>query len=309
MKLVSVVIPTFNRKARLIRALKSVFKQTYKNIEIIIVDDGSIDGTKKEVLKYFDDYLEKIKYIKKSESSGAAVARNIGIKKSKGQIIAFLDSDDEWKVNHIENALGFISLYDLDGVFGWFDVIINESKIIKTNFEEYKTSNSPTDYVLNRTGDPRTSTFVMSKDKLKQVYFDESLKKHQDWDLFIRFAKKFKVKTITDRTVIIHVDDSDDIRMSSKNNINATEYFLSKHKLNASEKSLAFFYYRLSIELLKREDNPHAVKHYKSEMIKKGRIRFLSKYIILTILNSPLCNVNFIHRVYRRLKHGKQMIN
>ena len=89
---ISVVIPTYNRKELLKRSIDSVINQTIKPSEIIIVDDGSNDGTEAMVKKKYDS----LKLIQQ-KNKGASAARNSGIKASSGEWICFLDSDDEWK--------------------------------------------------------------------------------------------------------------------------------------------------------------------------------------------------------------------
>lgn len=91
MELVSVIIPTYNRAHLVSDAISSVLKQTYKNYEILVIDDGSTDETE-HVIKHFND---KIRYIYQ-ENKGAGAARNRGLKEAKGSYIAFLDSDDLW---------------------------------------------------------------------------------------------------------------------------------------------------------------------------------------------------------------------
>ena len=100
----SVIIPTFNRAYCLERAIDSVLNQSFKDFELIIVDDGSTDDTV-EVLK---KYQNKISYIK-TKNLGVSHARNVGIKKSRGEWIALLDSDDEWHENKLELQNKFIS--------------------------------------------------------------------------------------------------------------------------------------------------------------------------------------------------------
>ena len=95
--MVSVIIPVFNREYCINRAIDSVLNQTYKNLEVIVVDDGSTDKTLDVVNKYAD----RIKVIRQ-ENSGPSRARNAGIKASKGFFVGFLDSDDEWLPTKIE---------------------------------------------------------------------------------------------------------------------------------------------------------------------------------------------------------------
>ena len=89
----SVVIPTFNQDSFLKKAINSVLQQTFKDFEIIIIDNNSTDNTE-ETVKYFN--LENIQYEKISNGGIIAKSRNLGIKKAKGKWIAFLDSDDDW---------------------------------------------------------------------------------------------------------------------------------------------------------------------------------------------------------------------
>ena len=91
---VSVIIPTFNREKYVTKAIESVLNQTFRDFEIIVVDDGSSDDTPKAV----QPYMDRIRYIRQ-ENSGVSAARNAGILKATGEWISFLDSDDEW-MNH-----------------------------------------------------------------------------------------------------------------------------------------------------------------------------------------------------------------
>ncbi|MBM2835200.1 MAG: glycosyl transferase [Candidatus Brocadiaceae bacterium] len=94
---VSVVIPTYNRAPYVIMAIESVLAQSYQDYEIIVVDDGSTDGTR-DVL---EPYRDRIRYMYQ-DNKGVSAARNTGIQESRGEWIAFLDSDDEWLPNKLE---------------------------------------------------------------------------------------------------------------------------------------------------------------------------------------------------------------
>ena len=91
---VSIIIPTYNRANLLPRAINSVLNQTFKDFELIIVDDGSTDNTRK-VVKEFEEKDSRIKYIWQENFGGPAKPTNTGLKISKGKYIAFLDSDNE----------------------------------------------------------------------------------------------------------------------------------------------------------------------------------------------------------------------
>ena len=120
--LVSVIIPTYNRSYSLHATIKAALNQTYKNIEIIIVDDGSTDNTKNVI----STFGSKIVYIQKPHT-GQADTRNVGLQHSKGEIIAPLDSDDIWHDNYLEKSVGYLLEYKLDLFFSnWEHHIFNK---------------------------------------------------------------------------------------------------------------------------------------------------------------------------------------
>ena len=104
--LVSAIIPTFNRELTIVRAVRSALAQTYGNIEVIIVDDGSRDGTA-QVLRQFGKEV----VVLHQENGGPSLARNFGASKARGSILAFLDSDDEWLPSKIEKQVGMMLAY------------------------------------------------------------------------------------------------------------------------------------------------------------------------------------------------------
>lgn len=105
MEKVSVIIPMYNSSRFIVECVNSVINQTYKNLEIILVDDKSKDSTLKKVNRIKD---KRIKIIKLKKNVGAAEARNKGIEASTGDYICFLDSDDYWKLDKIEKQIKFI---------------------------------------------------------------------------------------------------------------------------------------------------------------------------------------------------------
>lgn len=106
-ELISVILPTYNRKNTIKRAIDSVLNQTYKNIELIIVDDASSDGTLEFVSRQYGED-ERITYIINEENLGPSGARNVGVANAKGSWIAFQDSDDEWHMDKLEKQVSLI---------------------------------------------------------------------------------------------------------------------------------------------------------------------------------------------------------
>ena len=114
MVLISVIIPTYNRKTYLLRAIKSVLEQTYSNFEILVMDDGSTDGTV-DVIKGIND--SRLVYDWSVNWGGPAQPRNRGLKKANGEFIAFLDSDDWWSETKLEESLLNIKQSEADLVY------------------------------------------------------------------------------------------------------------------------------------------------------------------------------------------------
>ena len=92
---ISVILPFYNRIDAVLRAIISVEEQTYKNWELIVINDGSTDGDEQLIEEKLSNVINAV-YIKNSKNSGPSVARNQGMKRASGTYIAFLDSDDEW---------------------------------------------------------------------------------------------------------------------------------------------------------------------------------------------------------------------
>jgi glycosyltransferase involved in cell wall biosynthesis len=104
--LVSAIIPAFNRERTIVRSVSSALAQTYGNIEVIVVDDGSRDGTV-EALRQFGNRL----VVLRQQNAGPSRARNLGASKARGQILAFLDSDDEWLPDKIDKQIHMLQRY------------------------------------------------------------------------------------------------------------------------------------------------------------------------------------------------------
>lgn len=211
-ELVSVIIPAYNRASTITRAIDSVLNQTYKNFEIIIVDDGSLDNTKQLVESIKD---KRMVYIKHPLNEGGSAARNTGIKVAKGQYIAFLDSDDEWLPEKIEKQLNlFRKLDNSFGVVYTGFYVINKNEIIK-EFTPKKRMYVLNDLLMSNCIGTLSSVMVRV-DYLNIIRgFDETFKSCQDWDLYIRLSKLCKFDFITGCLVKYHEAD-DAFRISKK---------------------------------------------------------------------------------------------
>ena len=123
----SVVIPAYNAEKNIKASINSVLSQTEKDFEIIVVDDGSGDGTKSVIEQCCD---KRIRYIYQ-DNTGVSAARNRGIQESLGEFVCFLDSDDEWKENHLAVLKALIEKYDDCGLYiTGYDIRLNTGEIV-----------------------------------------------------------------------------------------------------------------------------------------------------------------------------------
>lgn len=181
--LVSVIIPTHNRAAMLACAIRSVQRQTYNHLEILVVDDASKDNTAEVVASFGDP---RIHYIRHDANRGGSASRNTGISAATGEFIAFLDDDDEWEPEKTEEQLKVIQGYDAVTCSA-FPIPDNMTDISTTKVVELEDLLQGK-FTWGGTGALFAKTLV-----LKNTMFDESLPRYQDWDLFIRIALKHKI--------------------------------------------------------------------------------------------------------------------
>jgi len=188
--LVSVVIPTYNRKAMLMRAVNSVLGQTYSRLELIVVDDGSTDGTKEHLEGFRADCRFNYYY---QENRGQSVARNFGISQAKGEIIAFLDSDNYWKEGKLQHQLAFWNEHkDFDILYSDGIAIDLIGNVIADN---EPTKNRPSGKIIKTlmTWNCVTNNTVLVQRKCFEEMggFNECLRIAEDYELWLRFATRY----------------------------------------------------------------------------------------------------------------------
>ena len=134
-KTISIIIPTYNRAHLILKSIKSVLNQTYQDIEILVIDDGSTDNTENLITDLND---KRIKYIKLENNQGGSKARNIGIMKASGKYISFQDSDDYYHYNKLETQFKNLKEKNSDFDFCKICLFINETnkKIFPTLKQE-----------------------------------------------------------------------------------------------------------------------------------------------------------------------------
>ena len=211
---VSVIITTFNRKDFLEETILSVVNQTYKNIEIIVVDDGSKINYAEKICNQFNN----CKYYYKN-NGGVSSARNYGIQKAKGDYIAFLDDDDLFKVDKIEKQLDILLKNPK------FSLVHSSATVIEHDGKiSSRTIGSSIEKAHLRTGNVfwnalgrwcvKSPTPLLRKEVFEKVMFDESIEVSEDFDFYQRLFYHFEVYYIYES--LAYYRDSNEISRLSK---------------------------------------------------------------------------------------------
>ncbi len=228
--MVSVIIPTYNRQSTILKSVRSVLEQSYQDLELIVVDDGSTDNTRNILLDIRD---KRFKYIYQ-ENKGACAARNKGISVARGEYIAFQDSDDIWKCEKLEIQLSKMKNNDANISFCAFNRMNYKKKIQQFPImnEGYKSHKEILCgfYVS-------TQTIVAKKEIFEKNLFDITMERMQDYDLITRIAEKEKIYFIEDALVDLYLQ-SDSITVH-KNipsiNLNILRKLLDKYSITAEK--------------------------------------------------------------------------
>lgn len=274
--MISIIIPTYNRGNLIKKSIESILMQTYKDFELIIVDDNSSDNTE-SIVKSIED--NRIKYIRLNKNVGANKARNIGIENSLGEYIAFNDSDDEWKSNKLEIQLQTLIDTNADLVFcsyarydnGNITIAPNKNVDIENIFYELLKENLIS-----------TQTILAKRECLIAEKFDEQLPRFQDWDLVIRLAKKYKIEFVKSCLVDVYLQN-DSISKNYKKAKIALDIMRDKYKEDLIlNKQASSRWYRMSMQYSSnlKERTIYLLRAIKNDPI---NIRNLASFIKHTI--------------------------
>ena len=203
-ELVSVIIPTYNRGYILKKAVASVQNQTYQEIEILIVDDGSTDNTECIVSQISDS---RVHYIKNEKNCGVSHTRNLGIAAAKGKYIAFQDSDDIWKQDKLEKQMECMGQEDYGMVYCAFEREFQDGNVVYYPPKEIPTEEKRGNIFqsLLRRNLISTQTMLIPKKVLSETgYFNEGMSNLEDYELALRIAKNHKIGMVDEALVYLH---------------------------------------------------------------------------------------------------------
>ena len=218
--IVSVILPTYNRAGTIEKSIQSVLGQSYQNIELIVVDDGSLDNTR-EIVGAIDDC--RIKYIYQ-ENAGACAARNNGIEHSLGQFIAFQDSDDFWRPKKLEKQMDAMKLTNADIVFCKLNSF--EGGVYKGTLPRSLEQGvvSKTDNLMGI----GTQSLLARKEVFSTCMFDNAFPRWQDLEWVMRAVQKFNMYCVDEGLVDYYIGN-DSISVNEEKLIRASELMIARH--------------------------------------------------------------------------------
>jgi len=276
--LVSVIVPTHNRAHMLEKAISSIRKQTYKNVEIIIVANGCKDNTT-EVGSKLESKYENVKFLDFIEPLGGAEARNKGLDAVSGEYIAFLDDDDEWLENKLEMQVNILKKSQYCIVGCNYNIMYTNNKIrpIRAFKNEIKTNDMLYENILG------SYSFCMTKNiYINEVRINPDLKSSQDWDLWLKILTKYNMDAyILDDILVNYYEHDEKITKNYKNKIKS-EYIFIDYWYKYFDKNM-LNYHKMRFDL---------IKLLSGEKKKYEYIVKLFKYLFI-ILKSPY-KTNFL---------------
>ena len=321
---ISVIIPVYGAEKYIRKCIESVVNQTLKEIEIIIINDGTRDNSMKIVNEYSDD--ERIKIINK-KNGGISSVRNLGIKEAKGKYIYFIDNDDFIKLDILENLYEKAEKYFLDIVF--FDINVYSDKLKKiikiwqdTNFKEdkiYTGEQYLEQYFLGR-GCPSVCNKLCKRDLYikNNIFYPENLKYGEDGSTLVKLmAESYRIGKVDERGYYYRKSSTS---ATKEKNIKLSEYliayditidYLKEKNKNFLKKYLKTYKYTYVYKLLFNYDYNKTKKNYVKKVykeffkdIKKIELSNLSlkDKIIVKLYKININLGNFIIKLYLFIK-------
>ena len=191
---VSVIIPSFNRSTVIARAISSVLNQSYKNFELIIIDDGSTDSTDAVVESFIKN--DKIKYFRQP-NLGVSAARNLGASKASGDWLAFLDSDDEWHPEKLQNQINFLKENESLKIAYTDEVWIRNGVKVNKKLIHQKFGGWIFDKCIHQCFIAPSSVILSSNLFFEMGGFDKDFKVCEDYDLWLKISSLYEIGFIS----------------------------------------------------------------------------------------------------------------
>ena len=246
--IISIIMNCYNGEAFLNEAINSITKQTFENWELIFFDNNSIDKSEK-IAKSFKD--SRIKYFKSDRLLNLYDARNLAVKKTNGDYISFLDTDDMWTKDKLEKQINFIKKNSN------YKILYSNYYVLKNNEKQIMYKNElPSGFITQKLLDfygIGINTAFLAKSIFEQYNFKKDLNIIGDFDFFIQTSKKFQIGYISDPLTFYRIHENSFTKKNYKMYINELSNWIRENektllKNNYSLKKQKFYVIKLKIK-------------------------------------------------------------
>lgn len=292
---VSVIIPVYNRPEILRNTIKSVIYQTYTNLEIWVVDDGS----ETDIYPVIEELNDKRLLYHRLKHENANVARNYGIVNSRGRYIAMLDSDDLWLDSHIEKCLEFMQREKVDGLYG--SLIIGDpakdNRIITAR--DLHENESMIDYLLSMSCGAQTSSLFMTSGSARDIMWDPELKSHQDYDFVVRYGRKYKLSAKKEATTVYTTGK----RVAGKLDFASCIKFINENRDDVSPHIYNRYNYDMLRYSILEKAPEEIVSYYRTEAVYYKEYVSYAQYLAIrypkTWIEKLICKLKYLFYILR----------
>ena len=302
MELVSIIVPAYNRIDELVDAVKSILNQSYKNIEILIIDDYSTVDIHSAILLLNSD---KIKYFKTNQNVGVTEARKFGIENLNGDLITFLDDDDYISPNCIEDK---VKLFQSNPKLNFVMSDYLENNLVNKNQIPHSMEKFAANFkveICNRPG-PFFQCCMFKRELIKNynLLFDNKAIPSEDWDFFLNISKlDLNIGYINQLDFTWNYSENSQ-SANFYNEANGLNYILQKHKklfLAQVGKSKLSDHYRMVARVFEKDNNfIEAAKNYKTAF-KVDSLNYKNVFYFI-LLHLGETSFNFIVNKMRKLR-------
>lgn len=257
-ELVSVVIPVYNHGDKLLETVNSVLDQTHVHTEVLVIDDGS----EEDINALLDTLQDNRIFYYRLPHNNANVSRNYGIRKAKGKYIAMLDADDLWKPDHLADCIKTLKQTGADGLYGDLLIRYESGRETKITVAAPQENESMINYLLRTGYGAQTSTLFLTAASAKDILWDETLKRHQDYDFVVRYSKKYRFAVRNNTTVIYRY-----FPLERKIDFSSCIRFMKARK-EEIDPEIYYSYTKNMLRLaIKWKAEPEIIEYYREEML------------------------------------------
>lgn len=263
MEKISVVIPTYNRQHTLLRAVNSVLQQSYSELEILIIDDGSTDSTE-EIVRTIEDY--RVRYIPLGKNQGVANARNFGVANAEGEWIAFQDSDDSWHKDKLEKQMDYAKKHpEYAMIYTLYQANLSDGRQIISPAKPWPPvmEGNMFNTLLERNVIGAPTMCVKRECFLRSGGFDTTYKSLEDWEYALRFSRDYRIGFIPEALMDVYM-------LQDGISSHAGNYFESRCRMLAAFKEemiQAGVFDSVAMDILKRAQNMNILENVQNMMM------------------------------------------